>query len=687
MNTLLLLGCVLFTTETTPTNGDELRVRMLLNEGWRFKLGADEGAATAPADTDWEAVSIPHTWNARDGQDGGNDYKRGPAWYRHELRLPASNGPRRWFLRFDAANIVTDVYIDGAHVGQHRGGYAAFCFDITSFASPDKAHLLAVRVDNSKFDDVPPLSADYTFCGGIYRDVELIGVAPVCVSPLDFGAPGVALRQRSVTADAAEIDAVVMVANLQDEAARATVHVRLHDAAGQVAAESRKTMEVPPRVTLPITQSLKVDHPHLWDAMRDPYLYRAEVTIHQDETVTDRVVQPLGLRYFRVDPDKGFFLNGRPLDLHGANLHQDRFNHGWATTADQRREDLALLRDMGCSMVRLAHYQHADDVYTACDTLGLIVWTELGLVNEVRDTPAFRENAAQQLTELIRQNQNHPSVLFWGIQNEVTAPWIKNTPDPGTTIAELAALAKREDPTRLTVCAATDPLDHPANTQTDLTALNRYFGWYWGETEAFGEALDNYHTGHPQRPVGISEYGAGASIAHHEDPPPKPKHDGPWHPEEWQAQVHEGHWLAMRERPYLWCKLVWNMFDFASDGRREGDAPGINDKGLVTGDRRVPKDSYFWYKSQWSGEPFVHITSRRFTPRTTSPVTVKIYSNCPEAELFVNGESRGTQPLRDGIARWENTELKPGENVIRVIARREKAEYTDECRWEYQPKN
>jgi beta-galactosidase len=664
-----------------PNASPTIRPFISLNADWRFRQGAaDDEAGPTGDDARGEVVQLPHTWNARDGQDGGGDYYRGPGWYWRPVDFPDQLRGRRLFVRFGAANTVADVFLNGEHLGQHRGGFAAFCLEITPHVRFGRPNLLAVRVDNRHFDDVPPWSADFTFFGGLYRDVQLLVTNPVCITPLDYAAPGVYLVPTRVTVERAEVDVVTKLSNGVPAEQSVTVITTVQDAARRPVAVEETPTTLRANSEGLVTQHLAMDSPHLWNGRADPYVYTVQVQLAADGRIVDEVRQPLGLRTFRVDPDRGFFLNGAPLDLHGVSRHQDRLDRGWAIGRKEHDEDFALIQELGCTAVRLAHYQHDDYAYTLCDQAGLIVWAEIPLIDRISDTPAFRSNCRQQLVELIRQNYNHPSILFWGVHNEITAPW-RAGPDPADLIGDLAQLARQEDPTRKVVCAATDPVDHPANWQTDLVAFNRYFGWYGGQPEDLGDWVDRTHRAHPDRPLGISEYGAGASVQHHEVPPRLPRHDGPWHPEEWQAQVHEVQWPALQARPYLWCKFLWNMFDFASDARNEGDAPGRNDKGLVTYDRQTKKDAFYWYKAQWSQEPFVHLTSRRFKERPGTEVTVRAYSNGERVELWINDTSLGTQSGEHHIFEWVGVKLRPGINAIRTVATCGTRQVEDSCRW------
>jgi beta-galactosidase len=401
--------------------------------------------------------------------------------------------------------------------------------------------------------------------------------------------------------------------------------------------------------------------------------------IKEGRELLDIVELPLGIRHFGVEPSDGFLLNGRSLDLHGVCRHQDRKDKGWAISRDNHREDFMLIREMGATMVRLAHYQHDQYFYDLCDTHGMVVWAEIPLVNQITESAAFYGNAKQQLRELIRQNYHHPSILFWGIHNEVTS-----TPGPDATrlVGELADEARQEDPARFSTAASNiGQWDHQTNWESDLIAWNRYDGWYSGSIGDFALWADTIHATYPGRCIGVSEYGAGANPSHHEPAPSSVPHAGNWHPEEFQNRFHEEYWIAMKSRPFLWCKIVWNMFDFASARRNEGGQPGINDKGLVTYDRGLKKDAFFWYKANWSAEPVVHIVSSRAAHPRPQPVDVNVYSNCERVELFVDAKSHGEKTGDNMRFTWPGITVGPG-TTIRAVGRRGNQEAADACSWD-----
>jgi beta-galactosidase len=640
-----------------------------LVDGWRFHKG-DVTGAEDPAfdDSGWDAVTLPHTWNAIDGQQDPN-YYRGPGWYRRHVSLdPALD--RRQYLQFDGSNLITDVYANGSLLGEHRGGYAGFRFDATGLISAVKDNVIAVKVNNARNSDVPPLSADYTFYGGLYRMVHLVATAPVHLSMTDFGSSGIYLKPTSVSARSADLEVTTRVVNDSAQARSVGLETVIKDQAGSTVARLSSEEVVGAGAEHDFVQSTSIAGPHLWDGRADPYVYTAEVAVLDGARPVDGLTQPLGFRYFSVDADQGFFLNGRYHDLHGANKHQDRLDKGWAVSEADQDEDFALMEEIGATALRMAHYQHAQHEYDLADHDGLVVWAELALVNNITASQAFTDNAIQQLKELIRQNYNHPSIFFWSISNEVGG-----SPDPRPLQRLLNDVVHSEDSTRLSTHASAggDP-----NIDTDVYGSNRYYGWYYGSYNDFGPWADSNHTGHPDRQTGISEYGAGASIYFHSETPVRQDHT-----EEYQNLFHEAHWQQMAARSYLWGKLVWNMFDFASAGRNEGDTRARNDKGLATFDRQTRKDSFYWYRANWSDQPFTYLTSRRFNPRTQARTTVKVYSNTDSVELFLNGQSVSVQSSDNHIFSWDVT-LVPGDNSAVAVGVRDQTKYTDSVTWTLQ---
>ena len=652
---------------------DAQRHDQLLNDNWQFRFGHQVEKNTVAR------VDLPHTWNAQDALSGRTDYKRGLGHYERRLFVPADWKGQRLYLRFEGANSIADLFVNGRHAGQHRGGYGAFVFEITDFVNYGKANTLRVSVNNAETLELMPLVGDFNFYGGLYRDVHLVRTGPTCISLLDHGSSGIRLVQDSVSKDYAAIRALVALSNGSDTATQAEVLLRLLDGDREVAAQ-RLTLALPPDSSVEGSLPVSLRRPHLWDGRRDPFRYRAEVSLWRNGHEVDRVEQPLGLRYYHIDPKRGFFLNGRHLPLRGVCRHQDRSEVGNALRREHHDEDAAIMAEMGANAVRLAHYPQAEYFYDLMDRYGFIVWAEIPFVGPggysdegFVNLPAFRQNGREQLVELIRQHYNHPSIVVWGLFNELSM----RGDDPVPYIKELNDLAHREDPTRLTVAASNT--DGALNFVTDAMAWNRYDGWYGGTPAGLGQWLDHMHTTHPDLRIAISEYGAGASLYHQQDTLVKTVATSFWHPENWQTHYHMANWREISARPFVWGSFIWNLFDFGAAHRREGDRPGINDKGLVTFDRRTRKDAFYFYKANWNKEiPLLYLAERRCTRRTRPVQTFMAFTNQPEAELFVNGTSCGhakTDSL--GTVRWNGVRLRPGENDVRVVSGRGTHRLTD----------
>jgi len=667
-----------------------------LTDDWRFQKGDVTGAAEAGfSESGWQQITVPHCWGWDEAQVTKN-YYRGPGWYRRELNLQPENG-KRYFLRFEAAGSVADVFLNGRKLGQHRGAFSAFCYEITGALDAAGKNTLAVRVSNAPEPDIAPLAGDFCVFGGLYRPVHLLVTDEVCFTPVDHASPGVAWLQSQVSDEEAVIDVTAHVSNGGKTAAERTLTVKLLDAQGKVAVQESRQVYIEPGITPPYRIQLKLPKPHLWNGRADPYLYRAVAEISDNGEVRDSVGQRIGLRSCRIDPDKGFFLNGKPYRIRGVCRHQDVWNQGWALSRADHERDLALILEMGATAVRCAHYQHSDDFYSMCDAAGLLVWAEIPLVLYITPGPEFSETTRGQLIDLIRQNVNHSSIFVWGLFNELQP----TTPDTHGIMRDLRIVANGEDPTRPTIAAQdsnawdaekilprpTDPrvyLKRPELPKIpDLLGWNLYPGWYFGSPEDAGPMFDQIRFTSRSGGICISEYGAGANPFHHEENCKQPlKTAGEWHPEEWQNIVHEKVWAAIEERPFVWGSFVWNMFDFVSAGRDEGGVLCRNDKGLVTSDRKLKKDAFYFYKASWGDQPVVYITSRRFTERTSKVTDVKIYSNAETVALSVNGKPLGKASSDDkNIFIWKGVSLASGANRITAKARFGDRELSDECTW------
>lgn len=649
------------------------RQDILLNNDWNFRFSHQVQKGTEVR------VDLPHTWNAQDALSGKIDYKRGIGNYEKNLFIRPEWKGKRLFIRFEGVNNIADVFINRRHIGEHRGGYGAFIFEITGKVEYGKENSILVRVNNGEQLDIMPLVGDFNFYGGIYRDVHLLITDETCISPLDYASPGVRLIQDSVSHRYAKVRAIVDLSNGSSGNQEVELNVRLLD--GQrVVKEGTKNVNLSGNEVMQQELTFEIDQPHLWNGRQDPFLYQAEVTLFRNGQMVDRVTQPLGLRFYRIDPDKGFFLNGKHLPLQGVCRHQDRSEVGNALRPQHHEEDVALMLEMGVNAVRLAHYPQATYFYDLMDKNGIIVWAEIPFVGPggyndkgFVDLPAFRANGKEQLKELIRQHYNHLSICVWGLFNELT----ELGDNPVEYIKELNVLAHQEDTTRPTTSASNQMGD--LNFITDAIAWNRYDGWYGGTPADLGKWLDRMHKDHPKICIAISEYGAGASIYHQQDSLVKTVPTSWWHPENWQTYYHIENWKTISSRPYVWGSFVWNMFDFGAAHRTEGDRPGINDKGLVTFDRKVRKDAFYFYKANWNREePMLYLTGKRNTVRTQRLQTITAFTNLSGAELFVNGKSYGkTTPDSYAILEWKNVELEPGENEIKVVSTNKKLPLSD----------
>ena len=649
------------------------RQDILINNDWNFRFSHQVQKGTEVR------VDLPHTWNAQDALSGKIDYKRGIGNYEKNLFIRPEWKGKRLFIRFEGVNNIADVFINRRHIGEHRGGYGAFIFEITGKVEYGKENSILVRVNNGEQLDIMPLVGDFNFYGGIYRDVHLLITDETCISPLDYASPGVRLIQDSVSHRYAKVRAIVDLSNGSSGNQEVELNVRLLD--GQrVVKEGTKNVNLSGNEVMQQELTFEIDQPHLWNGRQDPFLYQAEVTLFRNGQMVDRVTQPLGLRFYRIDSDKGFFLNGKHLPLKGVCRHQDRSEVGNALRPQHHEEDAALMLEMGVNAVRLAHYPQATYFYDLMDKNGIIVWAEIPFVGPggyndkgFVDLPAFRANGKEQLKELIRQHYNHPSICVWGLFNELT----ELGDNPVEYIKELNVLAHQEDTTRPTTSASNQMGD--LNFITDAIAWNRYDGWYGGTPADLGKWLDRMHKDHPKICIAISEYGAGASIYHQQDSLVKTVPTSWWHPENWQTYYHIENWKTISSRPYVWGSFVWNMFDFGAAHRTEGDRPGINDKGLVTFDRKVRKDAFYFYKANWNREePMLYLTGKRNTVRTQRLQTITAFTNLSGAELFVNGKSYGKAiPDSYAILEWKNVELEPGENEIKVVSTNKKLPLND----------
>ena len=603
-----------------------MRRMTCINHNWTF-IGPDQKK---------QIVSVPHTWNAIDGQDGGNDYWRGSCMYEKAFKAPVWNPETESvYLEFQGVNASADVVLNGRHCAHHDGGYSTFRVNISELLQEDNR--LEVAVDNSVNDKVYPQKADFTFYGGIYRDVNIIVVNKNHFDLNYFGGPGV-----QITPEVKGKDGKINIKSWHT-AEKARVFIRILDAEGNAVAEGEGA-----------DTSLYIKDVHLWDGLKSPYLYTAVLQLSVDGRIVDEISSRFGVRSFHVDPQKGFFLNGRAYPLHGVCRHQDRKGIGNALTKVQHREDLELIREIGANALRLAHYQHDQYFYDLCDEYGIIVWAEIPYISS--HMPNGRENTISQMKEMIIQNYNHPSIVTWGISNEITIA-TQNKKDMLDNHRVLNDLCHQMDPGRLTslACyAACTPFNKSAHI-TDLVSWNLYLGWYVPGLLLNDLWIGFFHVCYPKRPIGYSEYGCEGMPNLHSSMPKRGDHT-----EEYQAIYHEYMLECFKRHPYMWSNFVWNMFDFAADARNQGGEPGMNHKGLVTFDRRIKKDSFYLYKAYWSEEGFVHIAGSRYVDRPEDITRVKVYTNQPSVALYNNDKL---------------VEKKTGEYVFEFEVRLEKENY------------
>ena len=589
----------------------------VINQDWAFAKKITSAPASIPAE--WEKLNLPYTWNGKDGQDGGNDYFRGTCAFAKTLTAAELPEGEEKYLQFDGVNSSCEVFWNGKKITEHHGGYSTFR---VKFPEVKDENLLVVLVDNSPNDKVYPQNADFTFYGGIYRDVSVIGV-PGNHFDLDYyGAPGIMVTPE-IKGNDAKIEIKTFIKHDDDCKVKYEII-----ADGEVIASCVMDEDDEAELT--------IENVHLWNGRKDPYLYTAKATLIENGEEIDCISTRFGCRTFEIDPEKGFILNGKEYPLRGVSRHQDRPDIGNALLPEHHKEDLDLILELGVTTIRLAHYQHSQVFYDLCDEAGLVLWAEIPYIS--RHMSTGRDNTISQMKELVSQNYNHPSIVVWGLSNEITIAGAAD-PDLISNHKELNDLCHKMDKTRLTTIASVTmcSIDSEYVHISDVLSYNHYFGWYGGTTDMNGPWFDDFHKKYPKKPIGISEYGCEALDWHTSNPV-----QGDY-TEEYQSYYHEELIKQIAERPYLWATHVWNMFDFAADARAEGGENGMNHKGLVTFDRKYKKDSFYAYKAWLSDEPVLHLCSKRYIDRTEDVTKVTVYSNCDEIELFANGVSVGKQ--------------------------------------------
>lgn len=686
------------------------REEIPLNEEWRFSLKPQTEISVTD---DWTTVNIPHTWNAQDAQNntehlsgwqGKNKttYYRGTGWYAKRFMVPEEWKGRRIFVRFEAASIVATIYINGQILGDHKGAFTAFCFELTDEIEWGKENELRVEVDNRWRADVPPISGGFGMFGGLYRPVKLIVTAPLCITPLHYASSGVYVDTRKLTSDTAEIDVRSVLQYGKYSYSKLDPRVPETDATVETVVKNAEGREVTRQIqkfhlysgTNTICKtSLVLSDPIRWNGRKNPYLYTAEVKVREKGILVDSLSQTFGLRTVGITQENGFELNGVPYPVYGVSRHQDMKDKGWALSKADEEADMDCIKDIGATAIRMAHYPQSTYIHDIADREGFLVWDEVSLVNDTRNSPDFNENTCRFMQEMVHQLYNHPSIAWWGIYNEIDHP---ETPYPKTLFHDVMDIARTEGGQRI-IAAASNKGKRFYNQYPDALCFNNYPGWYWmqrwpaeekntGLVSAFGGFIDYRYEEFGNRRIAMSEYGAGGNPEHHMEGPVgeqlKKTMGGAFHPEEWQSYVHEEDWRVLKDNPKIWGSFIWAMYDFIVPGWSEGGMCNLNTKGLVTHDRRIKKDAYFLYKANWNPEPMVYIASRRFTERKQAVTDIRVYSNCSHTTLYVNGKKIETiTPDKVRLCLFKGITLKPGKNIIEVRGDSGKVKVKDRCEW------
>jgi beta-galactosidase len=631
-----------------------------INSNWSFSKGMAVSRGFGMGGSQNSAiVNLPHTWNSVDFMSDGG-YYRGYGTYTRDLDIPADNKGKRLFLKFEGAGSVAYIFLNSQYLGEHHGAYTAFTFEITDYVKYGEKNNLRVVCDNSARFDLAPQGGDFNVYGGLYRNAWMIVTEDeACISPLYFGSSGVFVRQLSASGTRAELRAEILLSTKSDYK-NCEIEFSVLDKDNKVVSTQTKNAIFEDKVSF----NIGIDKPHLWNGLKDPYLYKTVTLLKRNGHEVDRIEENIGIRTFYVDPNKGFFLNGEHLKLRGVCRHQDWDSIASALTEENHLADFALFKEMGVNALRLAHYPQAKFMFQEADRSGFIVWEEIPFVGGYVNSMEFDNNLKLQLKELIFQNFNHPSICFWGLFNEITRNFDQ-------ILAELNELAHQLDPSRMTTAATFQEGSY--NFITDAIAMNKYFGWYYNKVEDFATYFDEWHAKNPYSKIGISEYGAGASINQHvgqfvPEDDPRPSSRGSWHPEEKQTAIHLSTLKMINERDYIWGTFVWNMFDFGSNFRREGNTAHINDKGLVSYDRKNRKDAFYLYKANWNkAEKTTHLCSKDYTDRKEDLTDIVVFSTAPSVRLLINGKQVGKMDFdKYATAIFKGVKLSKGLNHVEV---------------------
>lgn len=655
------------------------------NEGWKFKKAPVQQELLvnmAAWEKGWKEVTLPHTWNNIDMQTTPNNFYQGPAYYQKTYNCPADLKGKRVYLRFEGVGACAWVYVNNTLATTHKGGYSAFACEITDLLKPGAKNEIVVKADNASRPDVIPVNHQlFGVYGGIYRPVSLIVTEDCHICLTDYASSGVYITQKQVSKQSADVHIRVKLDNGTLYAAPLTLENTIYTQEGKQVASQQQPLELTPQGIQEFTADFKLRKPTLWQGRKNPYLYKVVTRLLRDGKVIDEVVQPLGIRKYELIAGKGFYLNGEKYPMFGVTRHQDRWKLGSALENKHHDEDLSFIMDIGATTVRFAHYQQSDYLYSRCDSLGLIIWAEIPFVNRVTGEEA--ENARNQLRELIRQNLNHPSIYVWGLHNEVYQPHIYTR----ELTQSLHDLAKTEDPDRFTASVnGYGHMEHPVNLCADIQGMNRYFGWYEKTLQDIEPWVKGLGTNYPETKLMLTEYGADANIHHQSEYLGDALNWGKeFYPETFQTKTHEYHWSVITQHPYILASYLWNMFDFACPMWERGGVACRNMKGLVTFDRKIKKDAYYWYKANWSQEPVLYLTQRRNVDREKKVTSITVYSNIGTPRVFLNGKELSSiqQGYTEVHYRIDPVTLADGENIVRAQVEKDGKVYEDEIRWMY----
>ena len=676
----LLLACLGFVSMQA-----EGRKVESFNSGWSFKKAPAEKELAVNArkwDSGWSEVEIPHTWNAKDMQVQANSFYEGAAYYKKQYFFPAELKDKRVFLRFEGVGSCSEVFVNGVLATTHKGGYSAFACEIGPLLKAGEENEIMVKADNKSRPDVIPVNHNlFGVYGGIYRPVWLIVTEPYNISVTDCASPGVYITQKNVSKKQAEVKVKVKLDNGTLQPVPVTLQNTIYDQEGKQIATNSQSFELTAQGEQAYESSFTIKKPTLWQGRENPYLYKVVSRLIKDGQVIDEMVQPLGLRKYEIVAGKGFYLNGEKYPMYGVTRHQDWWGLGSALKNENHDFDLATIMDVGATTVRFAHYQQSDYLYSRCDSLGLIIWAEIPFVNRVTGQEA--ENCRNQLREMIRQSFNHPSIYVWGLHNEVYQPH-QYTKELTQSLHDLA---KTEDPDRYTVSVnGYGHMDHPVNLVADIQGMNRYFGWYEKKIQDIKPWVEGLEKEYPHQKLMLTEYGADANLNH------QTEYLGDalnwtkeFYPETFATKTHEYQWSVIAAHPYIIASYLWNTFDFCAPMWVRGGVPARNMKGLVTFDRKIKKDSYFWYKANWSKEPVLFLTQRRNWDREKKETSVTVYSNIGTPKVYLNGKElagirEGYTPVHYII---DNVTLDMGKNIVKTVVVKDGKTYEDEIEWMY----